>query len=222
MEPVDCSRPADQPQHNSCHQTWSWSVVQRMYVHQPIADVDRLPPPTDSRRRSMAVRDHVEPCTRERPAWIPQNIEQAASEVVVRQVWCAHAILSTWSAWLLHSAPTAGIEKGSRWYRWVPSCSNLADWRRMPGSPSLLHPSIMHAPCVESAATGNKPPDKLTQCGLPFWADCLRNISLQGKCYLNFQQSRRCINNRSVYFNMCDAYHIWQCRNLQGQMPHIQ
>ena len=24
MEPVDCSRPADQPQQNSCHQTGSW------------------------------------------------------------------------------------------------------------------------------------------------------------------------------------------------------
>jgi len=43
------------------------------------------------------------------------------------------------------------------------SCSNPADWRRMPGSPSLRHPLTMHAPWVEFAAIGNKPPDKLMQ-----------------------------------------------------------
>ena len=29
-KPVDCSRPADQPQQNSCHQTGSWSAVRHM------------------------------------------------------------------------------------------------------------------------------------------------------------------------------------------------
>ena len=47
MELVDCSRPTDQPQQNTCHQTaGSWSTVHHKSVHQPIADVDRLLPPT--------------------------------------------------------------------------------------------------------------------------------------------------------------------------------
>jgi len=82
MEPVDCSRPADQPQQNFCHQTRSWSAVQHMSVYQPIADVKLLLSPTDSHRKGTSVWDRVEPCTREWPAWIPHGVKQAASEVL--------------------------------------------------------------------------------------------------------------------------------------------
>jgi len=60
MESVECSRPTDQPLQNSCHQTGLWFTVQHMSVYQPIADVNRLLPPTDSHRICMVLRDRVD------------------------------------------------------------------------------------------------------------------------------------------------------------------
>ena len=147
MEPVDYSKHADQPQQNSCHQTGSWSAVQHTSVYQPIADVNRLPPPTDIRRIGMAMPDRIEPCIRENGQL--KSIRRTGSKWGCRNVLTpsslAAAFCSDCRRWKRFSVMPLSIQR----------CSNPADWRRMPGSPSLWNPPTMRASWVEFAQLVN-------------------------------------------------------------------
>ena len=149
MEPVDCSRLATN--HSKTPVTKLGPGPQYTHVR---ASADRRRWPTSATNSQSSERyGGARPCRAlyTRTANLNSTRRWTGSQWSCRKTgvcMCSPAVLSAWSAWLLRSAPTAGVEKGSRWCRWVPSCSNPADWRRMAGWITVAAASIDNARSV--------------------------------------------------------------------------